>query len=237
MVVGRTAGPGFWWRVGSPIGVVPAAFVLLFVVAVIGYAVLGESNQDTVGTIAVFVGSLAILLMGVGLMARLPRHNRAVAFRTKRRLRGAIGVGIASGLGMIVLAGVIMQIGISVEDSVKDRVDELTTDLGSSTWVVALAVAALVVLAPLGEELVFRALLLRGLVRRIPFWWAALITSVLFGLSHLDVWITMLWPRLLALVIIGLGLAWLYRARGYWASVSAHATVNLVAAVVLLLNR
>ena len=37
-----------------------------------------------------------------------------------------------------------------------------------------------------------------------------------------------------ALALTGLALAWLYRRRGYWASVTAHATVNIVAAIALV---
>ncbi len=41
---------------------------------------------------------------------------------------------------------------------------------------VGLTVVAVVVLAPLGEELLFRGLLLRGLVRKLRFWPAAAIS-------------------------------------------------------------
>ncbi len=91
---------------------------------------------------------------------------------------------------------------------------------------------AVVVLAPLGEELLFRGLLLRGLVRRIRFWPAAVVSSLLFAAAHVDAYL--LWPRAIALVGTGVVLAWLYRWRGYWASVTAHATVNIVAAIALV---
>jgi len=58
------------------------------------------------------------------------------------------------------------------------------------------------------------------------------LSSLLFASAHADSYL--LWPRALSLVLTGLVLAWLYRWRGYWASVTAHATVNLVAAIALV---
>jgi membrane protease YdiL (CAAX protease family) len=69
-------------------------------------------------------------------------------------------------------------------------------------------------------------------VRRIRFWPAALISSLLFAAAHADAYL--LWPRAIALAGTGVVLAWLYRWRGYWASVTAHATVNVVAATALV---
>jgi hypothetical protein len=39
----------------------------------------------------------------------------------------------------------------------------------------------------------------------------------------------------LALAIVGVGLAWLNRVRGYWCGVTAHATINGLATLALLL--
>ena len=69
-------------------------------------------------------------------------------------------------------------------------------------------------------------------MRRLRFWPSAIITSLLFASAHPDSYV--LWPRAIALVLTGLALAWLYRRRGYWASVTAHATVNIVAAIALV---
>ena len=63
---------------------------------------------------------------------------------------------------------------------------------------------------------------------------AAGVSAVVFACAHLDVWITANWARGLALVVVGVALAYLYRWRGLWAAVVAHATVNGVAAIALV---
>jgi hypothetical protein len=113
--------------------------------------------------------------------------------------------------------------------------EEAQIALAGVWWQTALIVFALIVLAPLGEEILFRALELRGLVRLIPFAVAAPISGLLFTAAHYDAWVA--WPRTLALVATGWALAWLYRWRGIPATITAHATVNTVAAIALIIQQ
>jgi membrane protease YdiL (CAAX protease family) len=199
------ARPGFLWRLLSPIGAVLLAFVLLAA----GAGALTATSLSDDGTAAVLaaVTSFLLLVFGVLLWLRLPAHERRTAIALKHTLGGAIGLGVTLGIGIIIGSGAI-------------------------PWQATLTIVALVVLAPLGEELLFRGLLLRALVRRLRFWPAAAISSLVFAAAHADAYL--IWPRAIALVGTGLALAWLYRWRGYWASVIAHATVNAVASVALV---
>lgn len=223
--------PGFWWRVLSPVGAVLAAFITLIVVAVVLLAFLSE---DLAGAIALFVGGVAILGFAALLLGRLPRHEQRTALALKHSRIGAVLMGINVGLGLIIVSIGVLLLGFLVDPALQDRVEGQEMDLGSGAAAITLTVIALVVLAPLGEELMFRGLLLRGLARRMGFWKAALVSSAVFGCAHLDAWFTLNWARGLSLVLVGVGLAWLYRWRGYWAAVVAHGTVNTVAAVALL---
>ncbi|MFN8122589.1 MAG: type II CAAX endopeptidase family protein [Thermoleophilia bacterium] len=226
--------PGFWWRVLSPPGAVLLAFVVLFVVAGVGFAAFGDEHEDAIGTVAVVVGGAAILGFGLALLMRLPEHERRIALARKHSLRGALLHGLNLGIGMVITAGVIIVLGMQIDPGLEGRLDDTQQTLGPGAWGAVLTVFALVVLAPLGEELVFRVLLLRALVRRMGFWPAAVVSGLIFGSVHLDAWIDLFWPRWIALVVVGIGLAWLYRWRGYWASVAAHATVNIVASIALV---
>jgi len=104
--------------------------------------------------------------------------------------------------------------------------------VGTAWWQIIITTIAIVVFAPIGEELLFRGLELRGLVRVMPFALAAPLSGVVFTAAHLDAYLV--WPRAVALVLVGWVLAWLYRRRGMVATMLAHGTVNAVAAAALI---
>jgi membrane protease YdiL (CAAX protease family) len=221
--------PGFRWRVLSPIGAVLLAFAVLIVAA----GVLQAAPLSDAATTALlqFGTSLLLLVFAVRLRRGLPAHERRLTTALKGSVGGAVGVGVAVGAAVVVAAAVIILIGQAIDPVVKSRLNDME-DIGTVPWQLAITVFSLVVLAPLGEELLFRGLLLRALVRRLRFWPSAIITSLLFASAHPDSYV--LWPRAIALVLTGLALAWLYRRRGYWASVTAHAAVNIVASIALV---
>ena len=86
--------------------------------------------------------------------------------------------------------------------------------------------------APIGEETFFRGFLYKGLRRRFGFPLAAVISSVLFAVVHVQ-------PLLIAsLFVVGLGLALVYeRRQSLLAAIAAHATFNLVGFVFIALAR
>ncbi len=221
--------PGFWWRVLSPPGAVLAAFAAL--VGAAGALSLAPLGDDALGALLAFGTSLLLLVFGVLLWRNLPAHERRVAIARPPDLRRTVVVGIGTGLALLVGALVIVAAGAAIDPVVERRIEEVE-EIGTAPWQLVLTIVALVVLAPLGEELLFRGLLLRGLARRLRFWPAALISALAFTSAHIDAYL--IWPRAVALVLTGLGLAWIYRRRGYWGAVSAHATVNAIASIALV---
>lgn len=99
--------------------------------------------------------------------------------------------------------------------------------LGHHPRQVLLMVMLVLVVAPLGEEVLFRGFLLQGLARRWGFWPAAVVTSAVFAFAHV-------WPYLyVPIFIMGLAFAWLFwRTGSLWASIAAHATMNATSLVV-----
>jgi membrane protease YdiL (CAAX protease family) len=84
--------------------------------------------------------------------------------------------------------------------------------------------------APFAEETFFRGLVFTGLAQRIPIVWAAVISATLFALAHFEKY------SLLPIFVIGLGLAYVYyTTRSLWASMCAHATVNMISLVIAYL--
>lgn len=221
--------PGFWWRVLSPPSAVLAAFAAL--IAAGGVLSLTSLGDESLAAILAFVTSLLLLVFGLLLWRNLPAHDQRVSIVRPARPRRAVGAGVAAGLGLLVSALVIVGAGAQLDPAVERRLEDVE-EIGTAPWQLALMITALVVMAPLGEELLFRVLLLRGLARRMRFWPAAVVSACAFTAAHIDAYL--IWPRAIALIVTGVGLAWLYRRRGYWAAVTAHGTVNAIAAVALV---
>jgi uncharacterized protein len=221
--------PGFWWRVLSP----PGAVVVAFVGALVAAAVLSATpmGEDALVTVLQFIASSLILLFAVLLWRGLPDHERRAVIAIKMPPRRLIWTSIGIGLLIVVGAAILLAIGSAVDPAVERQVED-QEEIGTAPWELVLWVLALTVLAPLGEELLFRGLMLRGLARRLRFWPAAALSSLAFAAAHLDAYV--LWPRAIGILGTGLVLAWVYRTRGYWGSVAAHATVNAVASVSLI---
>jgi len=86
----------------------------------------------------------------------------------------------------------------------------------------ALDALALVVFAPVAEELVFRGAVMPRLARIMPLWLAVGLQGFLFGLVHSGV----LWSAYAALLGILLGIVRI-RAKNLWASIAVHLSFNL----------
>jgi len=223
--------PGFWWRVLIPFVAVISGLVALVVALIVALLFVSHELADAIATV---VGSGVILAVGLVFVRHLPAHEQRAIFAGKGRPRAAIAAGVAGGLGFVVLTAIVISIGTAIDSGVRDRTSGIPSPFGSSVAAGLLVVLGIVVLAPLGEELLFRGLMLRGLVRRLPFWPAATCSGIAFGLCHSDVWAYLFWPRLIALALVGIGLAGLNRRRGYWSGVIAHATINGLATIALL---
>jgi membrane protease YdiL (CAAX protease family) len=103
--------------------------------------------------------------------------------------------------------------------------------------VVGIAVVV-VLLAPVTEELMFRGLLLRSFMRRMPFWPAALLSTLLFALFHTYEVHTLAGAVTLACSVaaLGLGNCYLVRISGRLTpAIMVHASFNALALTLALL--
>ena len=93
------------------------------------------------------------------------------------------------------------------------------------------AVTAIVVLAPIAEEIFFRGFFFAGLRTRWSLWPAALLSGAVFGLVHAPTGPTAAIP----LAGLGVGLAWLYNKTGsIYPSMLTHFLNNAIAIAVVL---
>jgi len=91
-------------------------------------------------------------------------------------------------------------------------------------------IAGAVLVAPFCEEVFFRGFLFGGLLERMSFWPAALLSAFLFGLAHGDV------GSFAVLFVFGLALAFVrWRTGSTWPGIVLHAANNATAAVAIIL--
>ena len=216
-------------RIAGPILMVIGSFTI----ATIAYGVLiaaGLSSKSA-EAVAQAVGGLGILGLGFRSYSRLPGHERRQVLAPKRSIGACVGVGVGLAFVLRLVAAVLISIGQRVDPSLCRQLTTLEDANPKVLWHKVVLAVSLVVLAPFGEELVFRGLLLRGLVRRMTFPAAAVISGVAFALLHPQYWT--IWPLLIAIAIFGIVAAYLYRGLGYPANVTMHVMFNLVTTIFL----
>jgi membrane protease YdiL (CAAX protease family) len=147
---------------------------------------------------------------------------------------------IAAGVGMV-LAGRTVVIVIA-DAATHGRAGEESQNLSvhsTSAAVYAVLGVIVVLLAPVIEETVFRGLLLRTFMRRVGFWPAALLSSLIFAAFHTYEVATLAGALTLAGAVFALGLTncLLVRWSGRLAAgIIVHALFNGLAVLVLVLH-
>lgn len=216
-------------RIVGPVLIIIASFVVATVLY--GILIAAGLSDDSAAAIAQTVGGLAILGLGLRSYSRLPLHERRMVLAPKRSIGACILVGVGLAFVLRIVAGIVLSIGQAVDPSLCRELLTLDDAIPTVMWHKVLLAISLVVLAPLGEELVFRGLLLRGLVRKMTFPAAAMVSGVAFALLHPQYWT--IWPLLIAISIFGIVAAFVYRRLGYPANVAMHVVFNLVTAIFL----
>lgn len=204
---------------------VPASLVVTLLVLV--------ALPDAPDAVAIAVAT-ALLGAAAVLVARRPARQsggveRALGFDQPlwsdagRLLWWSLGLLLLQGLSLVALQAAIP----SLRDVPVENTDFLR-DL-PPVALVALVVAA-VLIAPVVEELLFRGVVLQGLMMRVGFWPAALVSSAVFGAFHATSTGIDAVPIVVATAVFGLGLCVLTRRTGRLGpGIGVHALRNAVA--------
>ena len=231
----RERDPRAWgaWTWLGPL-LVLAAIVAVGEVVIPVVAPRDGTGRTVVGVATAVGGELlllaALLAFGRAVAARAGGWRAAFGFdRIRRRdlLPWILGFAMiyACRTAVVVVAAVLTD-GRAVREA-----NNLVTGSPTVLSVVVLTVTV-VVLAPVTEELMFRGLLLRSFLRRMSFWPAALLSSLLFALFHVFADDTLLGAVTLAVSVgvLGLGNCFVVRMTGrLTAAMMIHATANAVA--------
>jgi len=146
-----------------------------------------------------------------------------------RELRAGVlgGVAIYTG-GVFVIGTIVSALLRGASNRAIRAPHQLPTHLTAPELVIA--AIAVIVVAPVAEELFFRGMLFRSLRARHTFAFAGPVSALCFGAAHYQggAWQNaLLLP--IVMVSVGLGLAWLYERRGnIVANMAAHATFNVI---------
>jgi len=88
----------------------------------------------------------------------------------------------------------------------------------------------MVIAAPVFEEILFRGIILKGLLNKYSPVTAIVISSILFGIAHMNPW------QFIAAFTIGIFVGWIYyRTSSLLLAIVIHATANLTGFVMGLL--
>jgi membrane protease YdiL (CAAX protease family) len=233
-----SAAPWAWWEavavglVGLALGTLPAQAV---------YAAAGEEPSEALGGVgfaAIAAASLTVLAVLLGwLRLRHPGWPSAVRPLPERGVPREATIGVAAGVAISLGASAVaywvlrpvLEAIVDRPVAPADQIDEAA--IHGAGWIAF--VLAVVVVAPVVEELFFRGLVYRALRGRYGVVVGAVGSVALFGLTHAGAGSAAEVAILqVAIGLAGLGFTLVYELRGTLvAAAAAHATFNLVTVV------
>ena len=222
----------------------PSALILIALVLVIATVVnapfgadatallLGDGELTLLGATVILVSTQLALLLVSWLFVHRPRALAGLPSFPGRDAAGALRAGLGWGVvawvgSTIVLAAVVWileQLGQPPEPEVAERAIAMLDPI--------LVVVAIVILAPIAEEVFFRGVVFNAFLREGGRRWAFIGSAALFSLIHLSL------VSLVPIFLLGLALAWVYdRTGNLLAPIAMHATVNGISVALALLVR
>lgn len=214
-----------------------AQFIVVFcaqVLAEVGVLSQGLVDSAAVQLFAVFCAYALALGIIVGLYAAIRNSSRGIAallaldFKPNLLLPLYILLGYGAYFLLTFIFGVIAQVvipGFNIEQKQEVGFEQL-----SSLAEYMMAFCALVILAPIVEEIIFRGFMYSRLRSVCSFVVTSLVVSATFGLVHMQ-WNVAIDVFALSLVLCALR----EYTRSIWAGVGVHMLKNAIAFVVLFL--
>lgn len=170
------------------------------------------------------------LLTLVFVVMWLKRVGRDACLVFNRDIAKNIGLGIVGWLSAVPLL-VISMLAASTFSDPNRMIDPITIYMDHRGWVTVAFMLTASVVGPIVEEIAFRGILLDTFRSKMGFWWAALLSSFLFGMMHLNFSI-----KLLPTFCLGMVFCYLRRKTGsLTASCVCHMVNNTVATLMFLL--
>ena len=195
-------------------------------------AMLDGRTPSVLGSLAILVGTQVAMLLVAWAFVFRPNALAALPHWAGRdpgrALLLGVGVGIVAWIGGSVIAALIAAAAESAGFDVSPQAaEEAITTI--EPWLV---VVPIVVIAPIAEEIFFRAIVFNALLREAGPRWAFLGSATLFAIVHASV------VAFVPILLLGLVLAWIYRrTQSLLAPIVVHATFNGLSVLLALLQR
>ena len=222
----------------------PSVFLLLALALVIGSALTapftddalalgsGQGEISLLGSAVILVAAqLGLLIVGYLFVYRTNALAALPSFPGRDPVRA-----IVAGLGWGVLAWIGSTIVLFLVSELLARIGR-PPPVGPAEQAIALldpwlVTVAIVVFAPIAEELFFRGIVFNAWLREAGRTWAYIGSAALFAAIHLSL------ESLLPIFLLGLALAWVYQRMGNLiAPITMHATVNGISVAIALAVR
>ena len=219
----------------------PSVFLLLALVLVVtnllavpfldemAGLITGE-DLSLIGSAVLLVSTQVSLLLVTWLFILRPRALADVRFPGIDTPR-AVRMGLAWGIIAWVVGAAVSFVVVAVLDALGIEPTPQTAEQALRIIDPLVAVPAIVVVAPIAEELFFRGVVFNAWLREGGRRAAYLGSSALFGAIHLNLAV------FLPILVISLIFAWIYeRTRNLWAPILAHAVFNAVNVAIFYLE-
>ena len=223
------------WGIGQSLGIgllafllpqVIVAFVLAFIASVQGVDLQDLISEDNIGV--TFALSASISLLGTLIVwLYLKRKNVFKRLGFKKIDWDDVWLAIPGYAVYFVLAFIanIALVALYPELAEQEQDTGFTNAAGIELM---MAFVALVIIAPVYEELLFRGFVFRGLAKATSFWPAALTVSFLFGLAHGQLNVAV------DTFLVGMVASWLvWHTKSIWPAILLHVIKNFVAYIFL----
>lgn len=215
-------------------------FLLFALGSLFGYDI--EKMQDglTNSVVVQFLAAACIQGVTIGIIYLLCRFRSKgfLEFFGLNRKPTRIDLGLAAVSYVLYITAFVLIIPI-VSVLIPSLDIEQSQQLGFVTpqgWELLLVFVSLVLFPSIVEELLFRGILFRGLRSSIGTVWAIAISSILFGIAHLEFlsgaslnWIAAVDTTIFAVLLCAVYI----RAKSLWPAMMLHAIKNSIAFVVL----
>jgi membrane protease YdiL (CAAX protease family) len=194
--------------------------------------VLGEGEMSLVGSLVLLIATQVAMLAVSWLFVFRPRALAGwpswIGPDPGRALRSGFGWGILAWIGATAASAA----ALWVLDALGIQADAQAAEQALNVVEPWLAVLAIVILAPIAEELFFRGVVYNAWLREGGRRYALVGSAALFAVIHLSL------VAIVPIFLLGLALAWIYRrTANLLAPIAMHATVNGISVALALLVR